>query len=180
MRRSWRRRCRSWGWRWHGRVSRCVAGKRWTASQRYASPRRMRAKAHSTIQPRARRSASAGLTGVVNLPAAEAAGTTPSNSHKKRDPYSSCGGRLRGRTFCTPPVPRARAAPSAGLTCACAPPRATVLRGRPADGLLENPKSFAPHEEIGGCPKITEDMPSVHPRTTSRNEPSAGIRPQAS
>jgi hypothetical protein len=35
--------------------------------------------------------------------------------------------RLRGRTSASLPMPRARAAPSAGLICACAPPRATVV-----------------------------------------------------
>src|SRR5258706_5305742 len=55
------------------------------ATQGDASPRRIRAKARFTIQPRARRSASAGYEGVANLPAAEAAGTTPPNSQHKRN-----------------------------------------------------------------------------------------------
>ncbi|SRR5216684_8528659 len=97
---------------------------------------RMRAKARSRIQPRARRSASAGEEGVANLPAAEAAGTTPPDSQQKRDTHSSCGGRLRGRTSLSPLIPRARATPSAGLHCACAPPRARPSHKHECDGRV--------------------------------------------
>ncbi len=78
---------------------------------------RMRAKARSTIQPRARSSASAGYEGVAEF-SGRGGGRDNAVQIAAEPRYAnSCGGRLRGRTSTSPPIPRARASPSAGLDC---------------------------------------------------------------
>ena len=78
--------------------------------------RPLRAEARHTIQPRARRSASAGYPVVVDV--------RPRWRPPQEQAYRalvqigrSCPGRLRGREIGDTLIPRARATPSAGLDC---------------------------------------------------------------
>src|SRR5258706_13945022 len=80
-----------------------------TRFRREASPGCARRRAN-IIQPRARRSASAGYEVATNLPAAEAAGTTLPNSQQKRDPQ-----QLLWRPPPRPPLPHSDRYPPLAL-----------------------------------------------------------------
>jgi hypothetical protein len=178
----------SWEWRWRGRVSRCVPGRRLIT-------RRLRPQPNVTT---------------VLADAREGAphNSAPRSAQRERGvpgcrQFAGCGGgRDNAAQFATearsakllwrpPPRPHFRTTTDAprsryaerGAELWYAPPRATVVlgaSGRPLGNPKTGRKSPRRTQKSVSSTKITEDTPAVHPKTTSRNEPSAGIRPPAS